>query len=261
MNMYSIDNFNLKGKKGLIIGIANTESIAYGCAKAFKALGADLAITHLNKKSISYVAPIAEELGADILMPCNVQNSGELEAVFDTIKQQWGQLDFVLHSIAFAPNIDLHGQLIDSSSDGFLMAMDVSCHSFIRMSRLAAPLMTKGGSLFAMSFYGAEKVVENYDLMGPVKSALESSVRYLASELGHKGIRVYCISPGPVKTRASSGLKSFDKLISDTIIRTPTQHLATIADIGKATALMATPAATMITGETIFIDGGHHIMG
>ena len=259
--MYSTDNFNLKGKKGLIIGIANTESIAYGCAKAFKALGADLAITHLNDKAKPYVEPIAEELAADIILPCNIQTSGQLEAVFDTIEQQWGQLDFVLHSIAFAPSVDLHEQLINSSSDGFLMAMDVSCHSFIRMSRLAAPLMTDGGSLFAMSYYGAEKVVENYDLMGPVKSALESSVRYLANELGQQGIRVYCISPGPVKTRASSGLKSFDKLMSDTVSRTPTQRLATIADIGKATALMATPAAKMITGETIFIDGGHHIMG
>lgn len=259
--MYSLEKFNLKGKKGLIIGIANQDSIAYGCAKAFKTLGAELAITHLNEKSKKFVEPIAKELDATIFMPCNVQTDGELEAVFEEIEQQWGRLDFALHSIAFAPAEDLRGRLVDSSSDGFLAAMDVSCHSFLRMSRLAEPLMKEGGSLFAMSYYGAEKVIENYDLMGPVKSALESSVRYMANELGAKGIRVYTISPGPVKTRAASGLKEFDKLVGESLSRTPAHQLATIEDIGVATALMATPAARMVNGETIFIDGGYHVMG
>jgi len=259
--MYSLDNFNLKGKKGLILGIANQESIAYGCAKAFKTLGADIAITYLNDRSKKFVEPIAEELQADIFMPCDVQNEEQFAALFDAIEEKWGKLDFALHSIAFAPKEDLQGRLVDSSSDGFLLAMDVSCHSFLRMAKLAEPLMVDGGSLFAMSYYGAEKVVENYDLMGPVKSALESSVRYLANELGSKGIRAYTISPGPVKTRAASGLKSFDDLITETVKRTPTHQLATIEDIGMATALMATPAARMINGDTVYIDGGFHVMG
>jgi len=259
--MYSLDNFNLKGKKGLIMGIANQESIAYGCAKAFKTLGADIAITYLDERSKKYVEPIAEELQADIFMPCDVQSEEEFAALFDAIEKKWGKLDFALHSIAFAPKEDLHGRLVDSSSDGFLLAMDVSCHSFLRMAKLAEPLMKDGGSLFAMSYYGAEKVVENYDLMGPVKSALESSVRYLACELGSKGIRAYTISPGPVRTRAASGLKSFDDLVTDTVKRTPAHHLATIEDIGMTTALMATPAAKMTSGDTIYIDGGFHVMG
>jgi len=259
--MYSLDNFNLKGKKGLILGIANQESIAYGCAKAFKTLGADIAITYLDERSKKYVEPIAEELQADIFMPCDVQSEEQFAALFDAIEKKWGKLDFALHSIAFAPKKDLQGRLVDSSSDGFLLAMDVSCHSFLRMAKLAEPLMVDGGSLFAMSYYGAEKVVENYDLMGPVKSALESSVRYLANELGSKGIRAYTISPGPVKTRAASGLKSFDDLITETAKRTPTHQLATIEDIGMATALMATPAARMINGDTVYIDGGFHVMG
>lgn len=259
--MYSMDNFNLEGKKGLILGIANQHSIAYGCAKAFKKLGAELAITYLNEPSKKFVEPIAEELKPEIFMPCNVQSEDDFAAVFAAIEKKWGKLDFALHSIAFAPKKDLHGRLVDSSSEGFLTAIDVSCHSFIRMAKLAEPLMTDGGSLFAMSYYGAEKVVNNYDLMGPVKAALESSVRYLANELGPKGIRAYTISPGPVKTRAASGLKSFDELITETVKRTPSHQLATIDDIGMATALMATPAAKMINGDTVYIDGGFHVMG
>lgn len=259
--MYSMDNFNLEGKKGLILGIANQHSIAYGCAKAFKTLGAELAITYLNESSKKFVEPIAEELKPEIFMPCNVQSEDDFAAVFAAIEKKWGKLDFALHSIAFAPKDDLHGRLVDSSSEGFLTAIDVSCHSFIRMAKLAEPLMTDGGSLFAMSYYGAEKVVNNYDLMGPVKAALESSVRYLANELGPKGIRAYTISPGPVKTRAASGLKSFDELITETVKRTPSHQLATIDDIGMATALMATPAAKMINGDTVYIDGGFHVMG
>ena len=259
--MYSMDNFNLKGKKGLILGIANQHSIAYGCAKAFKTLGAELAITYLNESSKKFVDPIAEELEPEIFMPCDVQNEEDFAAVFEAIEKKWGKLDFALHSIAFAPKEDLHGRLVDSSSAGFLTAIDVSCHSFIRMAKMAEPLMVDGGSLFAMSYYGAEKVVNNYDLMGPVKAALESSVRYLANELGPKGIRAYTISPGPVKTRAASGLKSFDDLITETVKRTPSHQLATIDDIGMATALMATPAAKMINGDTVYIDGGFHVMG
>ena len=199
----------LEGKKGLVVGIANANSIAYGCAKAFRTLGAELTITYLNTKAEPYVRPLAVELASPIIMQCDVQVPGELEAVFQRIKQQWGRLDFLLHSVAFAPKEDLHCRVVDSSAAGFALAMDVSCHSFIRMARLAEPLMTDGGCLLTMTYYGAEKVVEHYNLMGPVKSALESAVRYMAAELGPKRIRVHAISPGPMKTRSILGDRRF----------------------------------------------------
>lgn len=248
-------------KKGLVLGIANDSSIAYGCAAAFRRFGADLAVTYLNEKAKPHVEPLAQQLGAELFLPCDVREPGDLERVFETIEQRWGHLDFVLHSIAFAPREDLHGRLTDSSRDGFTMAMDVSCHSFIRTAHLAEPLMKNGGTLFAMSFYGAEKVVEHYNLMGPVKAALEASVRYLAYELGGKGIRVHAISPGPIKTRAASGIARFDELMNKAAERAPMGRLVSIEDVGQATALLATDAAKLITGETLYIDGGLHIIG
>lgn len=248
-------------KKGLIIGIANESSIAYGCAAAFRRFGADLAITYLNEKAKPHVEPIAEQLGAEIFLPCDVREEGELEKVFENIEQKWGHLDFVLHSIAFAPREDLHGRVTDCSRDGFSMAMDVSCHSFIRTAKLAEPLMKNGGSLFAMTYYGAEKVVEHYNLMGPVKAALEASVRYLAVELGGQGIRVHAISPGPIKTRAASGIDRFDELLNNAAERAPMGRLVSIDDVGQATAMLATDAAKLMTGETLYIDGGMHILG
>ena len=248
-------------KKGLIIGIANDSSIAWGCACAFRRFGAELAVTYLNEKTKHYVEPLAERLGAEMLLPCDVREEGALESVFEAIQQRWGQIDFILHSIAFAPREDLHGRLTDSSRDGFMTAMDVSCHSFIRTARLAEPLMKHGGSIFAMSYYGAEKVVEHYNLMGPVKAALEASVRYLAYELGGKGIRVHAISPGPIKTRAASGISGFDELMDKAAEKAPMQRLVSIEDVGQATAMLATDAAKLMTGDTLYIDGGLHVIG
>ena len=202
----------LAGKRGLITGIANTDSIAWGCAKAFRALGAELAVTYLNEKALPHVEPLARQVDASLLLPMNLLNDGELESVFDRIETDWGQLDFVLHSIAFAPRADLHGRVTDCSRAGFLQAMDVSCWSFIRMAKLAEPLMPQGGALFCMSYYGSQMVVEHYNMMGPVKAALESATRYLAAELGPQGIRVHAISPGPLKTRAASGIAVDDLL-------------------------------------------------
>jgi enoyl-[acyl-carrier protein] reductase I len=193
-------------------------------------------------------------------MPLNVSVEGQLEAVFEKIEQRWGRLDFLLHSIAFASKEDLHGRLADCSREGFLESMDISCHSFIRMARLAEPLMTNGGALFTMSYHGAEKVVEHYNVMGPVKAALECAVRYLAQELGPKGIRVHAISPGPLKTRAASGLKHFDELLDKAAQKAPAGRLVGIEDVGIATASLATDAAKLITGDTIYIDGGYHIV-
>jgi enoyl-[acyl-carrier protein] reductase I len=246
--------------KVLIVGIANEHSIAYGCARAFRDLGADLAITYLNDKARAYVEPLAEALGASILLPLDVSKPGELDSVFDTIRERWGRLDVAVHSIAFAPKADLQGGLLNSSAEGFAQAMDISCHSFIRMARLAAPLMTEGGSLFAMSYLGATRVVPNYDLMGPVKAALEASCRYLAHELGPRRIRVHPISPGPLKTRAASGLKDFDLLLTEAAERAPIGELVDIMDVGYTCAFLATPYARRMTGNTIFVDGGVSIM-
>ena len=250
----------LKDKKALVVGVANQHSIAYGCARAFRELGAELAITYLNEKSKSYVEPLAKELAAPIFMPLDVAKAGELEAVFDAIGSKWGELDILVHSIAWAPKEDLQGRLIDSSAEGFKQAMDISCHSFLRMARLAEPLMKKGGAMFAMSYYGANKVVSNYNLMGPVKAALEASCRYLAYELGGKGIRVHAISPGPLKTRAASGLKDFDLLLNEAARRAPLGELVDIMDVGYTCAYLATPYARRLSGETLYVDGGVNIM-
>ena len=251
----------LEGKKALVLGIANNQSIAYGCALAFRAFGADLAITYLNEKTKKYTEPLAERLEASLFLPCDVREEGQLQAVFEAIEREWGRLDIALHSIAFAPREDLHGRVVDCSKDGFLMAMDVSCHSFIRMARYAEPLMKDGGALFTMSYYGAEKVVEHYNLMGPVKAALEAAARYMAVELGPKGIRVHPISPGPIKTRAASGINRFDELMEDAAERSPSRMLVSIEDVGMATAFLASDYAKLITGETMYIDGGYHIVG
>ncbi|CPK32939.1 enoyl-(acyl carrier protein) reductase [Bordetella pertussis] len=210
----------LQGRRGLVTGIANQDSIAWGCARAFRALGAELAVTYLNDKARVHVEPLARSIDAALLLPLDLRVDGQLESVFEQIGARWGSLDFVMHSIAYAPRDDLRGRVVDCSRAGFLQAMDISCWSFIRMAHLAEPLMPKGGTLFCMTYYGSQMVVEHYNMMGPVKAALESATRYLAAELGPQGIRVHAISPGPLKTRAASG----------------------------------------ITGQTLYIDGGYHII-
>ena len=250
----------LKGAKALVVGIANDSSIAYGCAKAFREVGADLAITYLNEKARPYVEPLAAAVEAPLLLPLDVAVPGQLEAVFDAITRRWGGLDILVHSIAFAPKEDLQGGLLNCSAAGFAKAMDVSCHSFVRMARLAAPLMTHGGTMFAMSYYGANKVIPTYSVMGPVKAALESCCRYLAYELGGRGIRVHAISPGPLKTRAASGLKDFDLLLTEAAQRAPLGELVDIMDVGFTCAYLATPYARRLSGETLYVDGGVNIM-
>jgi enoyl-[acyl-carrier protein] reductase I len=250
----------LKDKKALVVGIANEHSIAYGCASAFRELGAELAITYLNEKAKPHVEPLARALDAPIFMPLDVSNPGELEALFERIAKHWGRLDILVHSIAWAPKEDLQGGLLTCSAEGFGRAMDISCHSFIRMAKLAAPMMTDGASLFAMSYHGAQKVVPNYNVMGPIKAALEAACRYLAYELGPKGIRVHPISPGPLKTRAASGLRDFDLLLNEAVERAPVGELVDIMDVGFACAYLATPYARRITGGTVYVDGGVNIM-
>ena len=250
----------LKGKKALVVGIANEHSIAYGCAAAFHELGADLAITYLNEKARAYVEPLAKTLEAPLLLPMDVSRPGELEAVFERVTKEWGRLDILVHSIAWAPKDDLQGGLLSVSAEGFAKAMDISCHSFVRMAKLAAPLMNEGGTMFAMSYYGANRVVPNYNVMGPVKAALEASCRYLAHELGPQGIRVHAISPGPLKTRAASGLKDFDLLLNEAAHKAPVGELVDIMDVGFACAYLATPFARRVTGGTVYVDGGANIV-
>ncbi|ARC38840.1 MAG TPA: enoyl-ACP reductase FabI [Novosphingobium sp.] len=249
---------DLKGKRGLVVGVANEASIAAGCARAFRAAGAELALTFLNEKARPWVEPVAQEVGAPLFLPCDVREPGQLEAVFDRITAEWGRLDFLLHAIAFAPREDLHTSVVNASAEGFATAMDISCHSFLRMARLARPLMQAGGSLITVSFYGADRVVENYNLMGPVKAALEASVRYAAADLAGEGIRAFSLSTGPVKTRAASGIDRFDALMDKIRARTPAGKLVSIEEIGTLAAFLATEAASPMSGSVVYADNGFH---
>jgi enoyl-[acyl-carrier protein] reductase I len=250
----------LEGKRGLIVGIANDQSIAWGCAKAFRALGAHVAVTYLNDKAKKFVEPLAHELDAPIVLPMDVSKPGQMEAVFESIDKNWGQLDFLLHSIAFSPKDTLRGRVVDVPREGFLATMEISCWSFIRMAHFAEPLMKNGGTLFTMSYYGSQMVVKNYNIMGVAKASLECAVRYLAAELGPKGIRVHAISPGPLATRAASGIPEFDQLLDKAKEKAPARSLVSIDDVGIATAFLAHDAARLITGETLYVDGGYHII-
>ena len=216
-------------------------------------------MTYVNEKARSWVAPVAEKLGAEWSAPCDVREPGQLEALFEEVRERWGGLDFLLHSIAFAPKEDLHGRVVDSSAEGFAMAMDVSCHSFLRMAKLAEPLMNEGGCLLCVTFYGSERVIEHYNLMGPVKAALESATRYVAAELGPKGIRAHAISPGPIATRAASGIDRFDELLDRAAAQASQGQLVDIGDVGSLAAFLVSDAARRITGTVIPVDNGLHL--
>ncbi len=253
--------FSLKGQKALVVGVANEQSIAWGCARALHQQGADLAITYLNEKAERFVRPLAEELNAEIIAPLDVEDDGAMEALFRQIHEKWGRLDTVLHAIAYCPAEDLHGRVVDCSRAGFATAMDISVHSFLRMVRHAEPLMVDGGACLTVSYYGAVRVMENYNVMGPVKAALESTVRYMAAELGDKNISVNALSPGPMKTRAASGIAEFDAMMDEVAARAPTHQLTTLEDVGAYAAFLSSPSARNVTGCVHMIDGGFHIMG
>jgi len=252
---------DLNGRKGLVVGIANEHSLAWSAAQHFRNAGADLAVTYLNDKARPFVEPLAQEVDSPLFLPCNVAEPGQLEAVFAAIEQKWGRLDFLLHAIAWARKEDLHGRLTDCSADGFAESMLISCHSFIRMAKLAEPLMDKGGSLMTLSYYGAEKVVDHYNVMGPVKAALEASVRYLAHELGRGSIRVNAISAGAVATRAASGIEHFDELLNETVRKAPLRRTVDACEVGRAALMLASDYTSAITGGTLYVDAGFHIEG
>jgi len=250
----------LRGRRGLIIGVANEHSIAFGCAAKLRGFGAEVALTYLNEKAKRFVEPLAQRIDASMLLPLDVSENGTIAALFEQLKKQWDSLDFVIHSIAFAPRGDLHGRILDCSREGFLQAMQISCHSFIEIAHHAESMLRPGGALITMSYYGADKVVQNYNMMGPVKAALESSVRYLANELGQAKIRVYAVSPGPLKTRASSGIDHFDELVRMAVERTPEHRLVDIAEVGRVVAFLVGAGASGMTGDVIYVDAGlHHI--
>ena len=250
-------SFSLAGKKGLVLGLANEHSIAWGCALLARQQGAEVVASCLNEKARPFVEALTNSAGID-LKACNVEQPGELQALVDHAVARMGRLDFVVHSIAWAPLEDLHGQVIDSTSTGFARAMDVSCHSFATLAKLCAPHMPEGGSLLTMTYLGADEAVPHYGLMGPVKAALESLVRYMAMELGAQRIRVHAVSPGPILTRAASGIRAFDELMENAIRKAPLGRLVTLDEIAKLCTFLCTDASSGMTGQTIFVDAGCH---
>jgi enoyl-[acyl-carrier protein] reductase I len=250
----------LAGRKALIIGVANDRSIAWGCAQAMRKAGAEIALTYANDRAKPHVEPLAQQLGAEIFLPLEVRDPAQVDALFDAIGKRWGGLDVLVHSVAFAPKEALQGRVTDCPRDGFLTAMEVSCWSFLDLARRSERLMKDGGTMLTMSYLGANEVVENYGIMGPVKAALESCVRYVATELGPKGIRVHAVSPGPLATRAASGIRDFDELMERVSTRAPVRRLVTIEEVGAACVFLASPYGAAMTGETLYIDGGFHIL-
>lgn len=250
---------DLGGRKGLVVGIANDRSLAWPAAMHFRQAGAELAVTYVDNRTKPHVAPLAERLEAPIFLRCDVSAAGDVEAIFRAVTERWGRLDFLLHAVGAVRPGDLRGRLADCPADGFAEAMTVSVHSFIRMARLAEPLMARGGSLITLSYLGAERVVEHYNVMGPVKAALEASVRYLAHELGPGGIRVNAISAGPVATRAASGLTGFGGLLSASARAAPLRRNIDADEVGRAALLLASDYSAGVTGEVLHVDAGMHV--
>jgi enoyl-[acyl-carrier protein] reductase I len=253
----TLSNLGLAGKKGLILGLANEHSIAYGCARAAHAQGAQIVTSCLNQKAVTYVEPLTRELGVP-LITCDVEKEGDLLNLVEQAVAHLGHLDFVVHSIAWAPLADLHGSVIDSSIGGFARAIEVSCHSFAEMAKLCVPHMPNGGSFVTMSYVGAVAAVPHYGLMGPVKAALESMVRYMALDLGPKNIRVHAVSPGPILTRAASGIEEFDALMQHAKDKAPLGRLVTLDEIAQLSSFLLSDAASGMTGQTIYVDAGCH---
>ncbi len=249
----------MTGKRGVIFGVANDKSIAWGIARQLSAAGAELAFTYLNEALEKRVRPLAESLDSTIILPCDVQNEEEMSAVFGELKKQWGKIDFVVHAIAFANREDLKHPFSQTSREGFRLALDISAYSLVSMTRCALPVLQKGGSIITMTYLGSVRTVPAYNVMGVAKAALESSVRYLAAELGEKGIRVNAVSAGPIKTLAASGIASFKEKLRVAEERAPLQRLVTQDDIGKAALYLLSDLSSGVTGEIHYVDGGFNI--
>ncbi|APR03632.1 MULTISPECIES: enoyl-ACP reductase FabI [Thauera] len=253
---------DLQGKVGLITGIANEKSISTGVAEACAQAGARLVITYQNERTRAFIEPVVHRLGVEDVYLLDATRPDTQQEVFERIRARFGKLDFAVHSMAFAKRDDLHGRVVDTSADGFALAMDVSTHSFIRLARMCEPLMelAGGGSLVTMTYLGSEKVIPNYGMMGLCKAALEAATRYLAAELGPRNIRVNAVSPGPLMTRAASGIAGFDGLMAAAVDRAPMHRLVTPEDIGALTAFLVSDAGRLVTGGVHFLDAGYNIM-
>lgn len=251
----------LKGKKGLVMGIANDKSIAWGIAAACARQGADLAITYQGEIMKKRAEPLASSLNASILLPCDVNDDESLQALFEEIEKKWGKIDFLVHAIAFSDKNELKGRYCDTSLNNFLNSMHISCYSFTRIAKLAAPLMKDGGSMLTLSYYGAEKFMPHYNVMGVAKAALEASVKYLANDLGQDNIRVNAISAGPIKTLAASGIGDFRYILKWNEYNSPLRRNTTIWDVGKASLSLLSDLGSGITGENIHVDSGYHTVG
>lgn len=251
----------LAGKRGLILGVANNRSIAWGIAQAMHRAGATLAFTYQGEALEKRVRPLAESLGAVVVGHCDVTEATSLDSVFTHVQDLWGHLDFVVHCIAFSDKDQLTGRYIDTTEDNFLKSLLISCYSFTAVAQRAERLMTKGGALLTMSYYGAEKWMPHYNVMGVAKAALESSVRYLAADLGEKNIRVNAISAGPIKTLAASGIGDFRYILRWNELNAPLRRTVTIEEVGETAVFLASPLARGITGEILHVDAGYHIVG
>lgn len=251
----------LSGKKALIFGVANDRSIAYAISKMFKEQGAALAFNYVNDAIKKRVEPISEELGGDFIFPCDVTKDEEIVQAADLVRDKWGGVDILVHSVAFANRDDLSGRYLDTSRAGFALALDVSCFSLVAVCRAFEPLMSEGGSVMTMTYYGAEKVIPNYNVMGVAKAALEASVRYLSVDMGVKGVRVNAISSGPLKTLASSGISGMKTIFKHVEDRAPLRRNVTQDDAAGLALYLASNLSTCVTGETIYVDAGYHIMG
>ncbi len=252
----------LDGKKGVIFGVANDKSIAWAIAKRLKEEGAELAFTYAGPVLESRVRPLAESLGVKIVQPCDVTNDDEIEAVFNTLKDEWGGLDILVHSLAFANKEELKNEFLQTSREGFKLALDISAYSLVALSRAAAPLLeVRGGSIMAMTYYGSTKVIENYNVMGVAKAALETSVQYLAEDLGKKGVRVNAISAGPIRTLAAMGISGFRKMLDIVEQKAPLRRNITQDDVACTALYLLSDLSKGVTGETVFVDGGYNIIG
>ncbi|MBN23045.1 MAG: enoyl-[acyl-carrier-protein] reductase FabI [Bdellovibrionaceae bacterium] len=251
----------LEGKKALIFGVANERSLAWGIAQQLKEAGAEIALTYLGESMERRVRPLGEKLEATLIEPCDVQNEKDLDALFSKVQSHWGTVDILIHSIAFAQKEELEGRFIDTTAKGFGLALQVSAYSLVELSRRCEPLMPNGSRILTLSYLGAEKVVPNYNVMGVAKAALEASVRYLASDLGEKKITVNAISAGPVKTLAAVGIRDFRKMLSEAKEKTPLKETIEPEDVGALASFLCGPGGKRITGTTLYVDSGAHIMG
>ncbi|TVQ96578.1 MAG: enoyl-ACP reductase [Desulfovibrionales bacterium] len=251
----------VSGKKALIFGVANDRSIAYAIAKIFKDQGASIALNYVNDAIRKRVEPISEELGGEFIFPCDVTSDAEITAAAEIVAEKWGGVDILVHSVAFANREDLAGRYVDTSRAGFALALDVSCYSLVALCRAFEPQMSEGGSVMALSYYGAEKVVPNYNVMGVAKASLEASVRYLSVDMGERGVRVNAISSGPLKTLASSGISGMKQIFKHVEERAPLKRNVTQEDAAGLALFLASDFSTCITGETIYVDAGYNIMG